>query len=175
MRIFGLVGWSGSGKTMLVVRLLPELVGRGLRVSTAKHAHHGFDIDVPGKDSYEHRIAGAHEVIVSSARRWALIHEHRGAPEPDFDSVLGHLEPVDLALVEGFKHHAHDKLEVHRAALGKPLLAPNDPHIVAVATDATLPDLACPVLDLDDVAGIADFVIAHCRLEAPAAAARGGG
>jgi molybdopterin-guanine dinucleotide biosynthesis protein B len=173
MRIFGLVGWSSSGKTTLVVRLLPELVGRGLLVSTAKHAHHGFDIDAPGKDSYEHRVAGAHQVIVSSARRWALIHEHRGAPELDFDSVLGHLERVDLVLVEGFKRHAHDKLEVHRAALGKPLLASDDAHIVAVAADAALPELALPVLDLDDTRAIADFIVAHCGLEARTGAATG--
>ena len=164
MRIFGLAGWSGSGKTTLMVRLLPELVGRGLRVSTMKHAHHDFDVDQKGKDSYEHRRAGATEVLVSSARRWALMHELRDAAEPAPEELMAHMTPVDLLIVEGFKTHAHDKLEVHRPALGKPLLCRDDKRVVAVASDAALPGLALPRLDLNDVPAIADFVIAHCGL-----------
>ena len=164
MRIIGLAGWSGSGKTSLVVRLLPVLVARGLRVSTIKHAHHEFDVDTPGKDSYEHRAAGAHEVLVASARRFALMHELRDAPEPTLEELVARLAPVDLLIVEGFKRHAHDKIEVHRPAVGKKLLAPEDPHIVAVASDAALEGLAVPRLDLDDTAAIADFVVKHTRL-----------
>ncbi len=164
MRIIGLAGWSGSGKTSLVVRLLPVLVARGLRVSTIKHAHHEFDVDTPGKDSYEHRAAGAHEVLVASARRFALMHELRDAPEPTLEELVARLAPVDLLIVEGFKRHAHDKIEVHRPSVGKKLLAPEDPHIVAVASDAALEGLAVPRLDLDDTAAIADFVVRHTGL-----------
>src|SRR5918911_3749772 len=135
MRIFGLAGWSGSGKTTLMVKLLPEIRRRGLAVSTVKHAHHAFDVDQPGKDSYEHRRAGATEVLVSSANRWALMHENRGAPEPSLEALLAKLVPVDLVLVEGFKRHAHFKLEVHRPSLGKPLLCVDDPWIIGVASD----------------------------------------
>ena len=170
MRILGLVGYSGSGKTTLLVRLLPELVGRGYRVSTMKHAHHGFDVDQPGKDSHEHRQAGATEVLVTSARRWALMHENRDAPEPRPQDLIGHMTPVDLLLIEGFKREPHAKLEVHRQAIGKPLLARADPSIVAVASDGALEDLAIPVLDLNDVGAIAAFIIAHCGLVRPAAA-----
>ncbi len=167
MKIFGVAGWSGSGKTTLVVRLLPELVGRGITVSTMKHAHHDFDIDKPGKDSYEHRRAGATEVLVSSTHRWALMHEHRGTTPPDSAALLRHMAPVDLVLIEGFKTETHDKLEVHRRARGAPLLCVDDRRIVAVASDDALPDLDLdiPVLDLDDIPGIADFVIAHCGLK----------
>jgi molybdopterin-guanine dinucleotide biosynthesis protein B len=164
MRVFGLAGWSGSGKTSLVVRLLPELISRGLTVSTVKHAHHAFDIDKPGKDSWEHRAAGAAEVMISSANRWALMHEHRGAPEADLETLIGHMSPVDLVLVEGFKTHPHPKLEIHRPSVGKPLLCHDDPHIVAVASDTKLAGLDLPLLDLDDTAAIADFVVAHCKL-----------
>jgi molybdopterin-guanine dinucleotide biosynthesis protein MobB len=164
MRTFGLAGWSGAGKTTLVVRLLPELIGRGLTVSTLKHAHHSFDVDQPGKDSHAHRMAGAAEVLVASAHRWALMHEHRGAPEPTAAELMRHMTPVDLVLIEGFKREAHDKLEIYRHANGKPLLYPDDPHIVAVASDVPLPDLRLPRLALDDVAGIADFIVAHCGL-----------
>jgi molybdopterin-guanine dinucleotide biosynthesis protein B len=165
MRVFGLAGWSGSGKTNLVVRLLPELISRGLSVSTVKHAHHAFDVDKPGKDSWEHRAAGAREVMVSSANRWALMHEHRGAPEADLETLIAHMSPVDLLLVEGFKTHPHAKLEIHRPSLDKPLLCRDDPHIVAVASDAQIAGLDVPLLDLDDTASIADFIIAHCRLK----------
>jgi molybdopterin-guanine dinucleotide biosynthesis adapter protein len=166
MRVLGLAGWSGSGKTTLVARLLPELTRHGLAVSTVKHAHHSFDLDQPGKDSWRHREAGASEVMIASERRWALIHEHRGAPEPPLDALIGKMTPVDLLLVEGFKRGDHDKLEVHRPALGKPLLCHDDPRIVAVASDSPVPGLAVPVLALDDVAAIARFIIAHCRLKA---------
>ncbi|HZB92413.1 MAG TPA: molybdopterin-guanine dinucleotide biosynthesis protein B [Stellaceae bacterium] len=166
MQVFGLAGWSGSGKTTLVARLLPELTRRGLSVSTMKHAHHSFDLDQPGKDSWRHREAGASEVLIASERRWALIHEHRGAPEPPLEALVRRMTPVDLLLVEGWKRGSHAKLEVHRPSLGKPLLAPDDPHIVAVASDGPVPGLAVPLFALDDVAGIAGFVLAHCRLKA---------
>ncbi len=169
MKIFGLAGWSGSGKTSLMVRLLPELVGRGLRVSTMKHAHHAFDVDKPGKDSFEHRQAGATEVLVTSANRWALMHELRGAPETEMEALVARMTPVDLLLIEGFKHHAHDKLEVFRRDVGKPLLCVSDPRIVAVASDGAVPEARVPVIDLDDTRAIADFVVAHCGLaRAPA-------
>ena len=166
MKIFGLAGWSGSGKTTLMVKLLPELTGQGLSVSTIKHAHHGFDVDQPGKDSFAHRAAGASEVMVSSASRWALMHELRGAPEPTVEDLIRHMTPVDLLIVEGFKSHAHDKLEVHRASLGKPLLAESDPHVVAVASDRPLAGLKVPVLDINDASAVAAFIIAHCGLVA---------
>jgi molybdopterin-guanine dinucleotide biosynthesis adapter protein len=137
MRIFGLAGWSGSGKTTLMTALIPELVSRGLTVSTLKHAHHAFDIDQPGKDSWRHRQAGAREVMISSQNRWALMHELRGAPEASFEDLARQMSPVDLLLVEGFKRHAHPKIEVYRPSLGKPLLHPEDPLIVAIASDAS--------------------------------------
>jgi molybdopterin-guanine dinucleotide biosynthesis adapter protein len=164
MRMFGLAGYSGSGKTSLMVRLIPELVGRGLRVSTMKHAHHGFDVDQPGKDSYEHRQAGASEVLVTSARRWALMHENREEAEAKPEALILHMSEVDLVLVEGFKREAHDKLEIYRPALGMPLIAREDRTVVAVASDAPVAGLAVPVIDLNDTAAIADFIVAHCRL-----------
>lgn len=159
MRVIGLAGWSGAGKTTLLVRLIPELKSRGLTVSTVKHAHHGFEIDKPGKDSFEHRAAGAREVLVASARRWALVHELRGEPEPALPELLARLGPVDVVIVEGFKAHPHPKIEVHRAANGKPFLFPDTPDIVAVATDGPVPAGAPPLLPLDDVAPIADAVL----------------
>lgn len=164
MKVFGLAGWSGSGKTTLLVRLIPALVARGLSVSTIKHAHHAFDVDRPGKDSHSHRLAGAREVMVSSANRFALMHELRGAPEPTVEELVARMSPVDLLLIEGFKHHAHDKLEVHRPALGKPLLAPGDPRVVAVASDVPLGGLPVPRLPLDDIEAIAGFVVDRCGL-----------
>ena len=164
MKVFGLAGWSGAGKTTLVRALIPALGRRGLRVSTLKHAHHAFDIDTPGKDSYEHRQAGASEVLVASANRWALVHELRGAPELTSEQLISRMTPVDLLLIEGFKRDAHDKLEVHRPSLGKPLLCTADPHVVAVASDAPMPGLSVPRFDLDDVEAIAAFIIAHCDL-----------
>jgi molybdopterin-guanine dinucleotide biosynthesis protein B len=161
MRVIGLSGWSGSGKTTLLAALIPVLVGRGLTVSTVKHAHHSFDVDQPGKDSYVHRQAGAREVLVSSERRWALIHEHRGAPEPGLCALLARLEAVELVLIEGFKRDPHPKIEVHRAELGKPLLYPQDSHIIAIASSPPLPDAVIPHVDLNDVEAIADLVERH--------------
>lgn len=155
MRIIGLAGWSGAGKTTLVSKLVPYLVGQGLRVSTLKHAHHRFDIDQPGKDSYQHRMAGATEVLVSSANRFALVHELRGEPEWTLQELLGRLAPVDLVLVEGFKRERHPKIEVFRSGNGKPALHPGDPHIVGIATDQPFPELALPQVHLDDIAAIA--------------------
>jgi molybdopterin-guanine dinucleotide biosynthesis protein B len=164
MPVFGLVGWSGSGKTTLMERLLRELVSRGLRVSTFKHAHHGFDIDAPGKDSHRHREAGATEVLIASAGRWALLHESRGEPEPDVDRLVERMTPVDLLLIEGFKRHRFEKLEVHRPSLGKPLMQPGEPTIVAVASDAPVEGATVPVLDLGDPRQIADFVLGRCGI-----------
>lgn len=161
MRVFGLAGWSGSGKTTLMCRLIPVLVGRGLRVSTIKHAHHAFDVDQPGKDSYEHRAAGATEVLIGSAARYALMHELRGAPEPELAELLTRMSEVDLVLVEGFKRSGHPKLEVYRSVVGKPPLWPSDGAVVAVASDAPLPDCARPVLNLDDIEAIADLVVSQ--------------
>jgi len=161
MRIFGLAGWSGSGKTTLMTALIPELVSRGITVSTLKHAHHSFDVDQPGKDSWRHRQAGAGEVMVSSQNRWALMHELRGMPEPSFDELVRRMSPVDLLLVEGFKRHPHPKIEVYRRSLGKPLLHPEDPFVVAVASDAMLPGLALPLLPLSDAGAIAAFILDH--------------
>lgn len=163
MRLIGLAGWSGSGKTTLLAKLLPVLIARGRSVSTLKHAHHEFDIDKPGKDSHTHRLAGAREVLISSARRWALMHELRTEPELSLQELLTHLSPVDLVVVEGYKTQTHPKLEVHRASVGKPLLYPNDPHIVAVASDTRPPSLSLPFADLNDVEAIADLVDEFAR------------
>lgn len=165
MRIIGLAGWSGAGKTTLLVKLIPCLVGRGVRVSTLKHAHHAFDVDRPGKDSHAHRQAGASQVLVASARRWALMTELREAPEPGLFDLLPRLDPVDLVLVEGFKRDRHPKIEIHRAANGKPWLHPADPRIVAVAADVPPPPGAPHPLRLDDVDAIADAAL---RLAEPA-------
>ena len=159
MRVFGLAGWSGSGKTTLMVNLLPEIIARGITVSTVKHAHHEFDIDRPGKDSYEHRRAGATEVMISSANRWALMHELRGVKDPPLEMLIDHMSPVDLLLVEGFKWEAHPKIEVHRQAINKPLLQPDYPHIIAVASDKDLPKVNVPVLPLGDAVVITDFIL----------------
>jgi molybdopterin-guanine dinucleotide biosynthesis protein B len=161
MHIIGLAGWSGSGKTTLVTKVIPRLLARGLEVSTLKHAHHGFDVDQPGKDSHRHRVAGATEVLVASGSRWALVHELRGKPEPRLAVLLQKLTPVDLVLIEGYKRERHPKLEVYRAAVGKPLLYPDDPAIVAVASDEPLPGAGIPVVDLDDIERIADILIRH--------------
>jgi molybdopterin-guanine dinucleotide biosynthesis protein B len=170
MRIIGLAGWSGSGKTTLLTKVIPRLVERGLRVSTLKHAHHDFDIDQPGKDSHNHRVAGATEVLIGSERRWALMHELRGGTEPRLAALLQKLSPVDLVLIEGYKREPHPKLEVHRAAVGQPLLHLNDPSIVAIASDAPLLGITIPQLPLDDVERIADMLI---RYAAPFDAAAG--
>jgi molybdopterin-guanine dinucleotide biosynthesis protein B len=167
MRIIGLAGWSGSGKTTLLVKVIPRLVARGLAVSTVKHAHHAFDIDQPGKDSHSHRMAGATEVLVGAASRWALVHELRGAAEPTLCALLERLSPVDLVLIEGYKREPHPKLEVYRAAVCKPLLHPDDPAIVAIAADEPLPAARVPVVDLDDIERIADLLIRHAAPLAP--------
>ena len=161
MRVVGLAGWSGAGKTTLLTAVIPVLVGRGLKVATVKHAHHSFDIDQPGKDSWLHRQAGANEVAIVSSRRWALVHELRAEPEPSLAEILAQLGPADLVIVEGFKRHAYPKLEVFRASIGKPLLHPDDDCIVAVATDAALPQAQVPVLMLEDIEGIANVLQAE--------------
>jgi molybdopterin-guanine dinucleotide biosynthesis adapter protein len=161
MRVIGLAGWSGSGKTTLITKVIPVLVGRGLKVATIKHAHHEFDIDRPGKDSWQHREAGASEVVVASSRRWALVHELRNEAEPPLAELLAKLSPADLVIIEGFKSHAHPKLEIYRAAVGKPLIYPQDDCIVAIASDQPLPQAQLPVLVLDDVAGIANVLLAE--------------
>jgi molybdopterin-guanine dinucleotide biosynthesis adapter protein len=161
MRIIGLAGWSGAGKTTLLAKVIPRLNARGLSVSTVKHAHHAFDIDQPGKDSHVHRQAGATEVLISSAKRWALVHELREEAEFQLDALLAKLAPVDLVVVEGFKARPHPKLEVYRAVVGKPPLHPDDPHIVAVASDAALPGARVPVVALDDVEAVAEVLVAR--------------
>ena len=163
MKVFGFAGWSGSGKTTLIEKLIPRFVKRGLRVSLIKHAHHSFDVDHPGKDSYRHRLAGAAEVLVTSSRRWVLMHELRGAQEPSFEDQVKHLSPCDLLIVEGFKYAPIPKLEVWRAETGEGLLHPQDPHIVAVASDTKV-DTKLPMLDLNDDAGIAEFIVQHLKL-----------
>jgi molybdopterin-guanine dinucleotide biosynthesis adapter protein len=160
MRVIGLAGWSGAGKTTLLARLIPALTARGLAVSTIKHAHHAFDLDQPGKDSHTHRAAGATEVLVSSARRFALMHELRGEAEPGLAELMRKLAPVDLVIVEGFKRGPQPKIEVYRAVVGKPLLHPNDPHIVAVASDTPLA-APLPVIPLDAIERIAEVMLAH--------------
>ena len=157
MKVLGIIGWSGSGKTTLLVALLPLFRARGLTVSTIKHAHHGFDMDRPGKDTYRHREAGAHEVLVASGSRWALLHEVAGE-EPGLPELLGKLDPVDLVLVEGFKAHPYPKLEVHRPSLGKPPIWPEAPDVVAVATDARLDPGARALLSLNDPAAVMRWI-----------------
>jgi molybdopterin-guanine dinucleotide biosynthesis adapter protein len=154
MKVIGLAGWSGAGKTTLLARVIPHLLGKGLRVSVIKHAHHSFDVDVPGKDSWVHRQSGATEVLVSSGRRWALMHELRGAPEPRLPELLKRMSPVDLVIVEGFKSEPHRKIEVHRAANGKAMLFPDDLGIAGIATDAEV-KTTLPVAHLDDIPAIA--------------------
>ena len=161
-RVIGFAGWSGAGKTLLLTRLIPVLKARGLSVSTLKHAHHSFDIDTPGKDSFRHREAGASEVLIASGARWALMHELRGAPEPGLHELLGHMSPVDLVLIEGFKRQAHVKIEVHRQANAKPWLYTEDASIGAVASDVAPPaGCALPWVDLNDYDAIADTVQAQ--------------
>ena len=161
MRVIGLAGWSGAGKTTLITKVIPVLKRRGLKVATVKHAHHEFDLDRPGKDSWLHREAGASEVAVVSSRRWALIHELNGEPEPPLADILAKLSPVDLVIIEGFKRLAHPKLEIYRAGVGKPLIYPEDDCIVAIASDAPLPQAQLPVLMLDDVEAIASVLQAE--------------
>lgn len=159
MKVYGVIGWKNSGKTGLMERLVGVITGRGLSVSTVKHVHHAVDLDQPGKDTFRHRQAGAREVVLASARRLAILSEHRDAPEPDLAEVLARLAPVDLVLVEGYKRDAHLKIEVFRAETGQSLIQPGDPLVRAVATDLALTGLAVPVLDLNDAIGVADFIL----------------
>jgi molybdopterin-guanine dinucleotide biosynthesis adapter protein len=163
MKIFGFAGWSGSGKTTLIEKLIPLFVERKFKVSLIKHAHHTFEVDQPGKDSYRHRQAGCTEVSVSSSRRWALVHELHGAGEPGLEELIMSIAPCDLLLVEGFKRQKLPKLEVYRASTGESLLHPQDPDIVGIATDSKL-ETALPQFDLDDARGIAGFVLRHVGL-----------
>lgn len=164
MKLWGVVGWKNSGKTGLMERLVAEFTARGLVVSTIKHAHHTVDIDQPGKDSWRHRQAGAQEVILSTGKRWALMHELRDAPEPALEDLVARLSPCDLVLVEGYKRDGHPKVEAHRAATGQPLLAPGDPTIRAVASDAAPDPAGRPLFHLDDTSAIADFIAAALEL-----------
>ena len=163
-KVLGIVGWSGSGKTTLIIKLIPELNRRGLKVATLKHAHHNFDVDVPGKDSYEHRKAGAAEVIVSSARRWVQMHEVGDGTEATLEQLLQRLSPCDVVLIEGFKTDRHPKMEVFRKDAQQPALYPEDKRIVAVASDQGLVDATVPVVDLNNVGAVADLV---CKCAEP--------
>lgn len=160
MKVFGFAGYSGSGKTTLIEQLIPRFVMRGLRVSLIKHAHHLFEIDRPGKDSYRHREAGASEVLITSDQRWVLMNELRGAPEPTLERQLERFSPCDLVLVEGYKHAAIPKIEIHRPAIGKPMLHPSDQNIVAVACDSPV-NTTLPVLDLNQPDTIVDFIVEY--------------
>jgi len=162
MRVYGVIGWKNAGKTSLMERLVAEITGRGFSVSTVKHVHHSVDLDQPGKDTFRHRAAGAREVVLASADRFALLVEHQG-PEPELPAVLARLAPVDLVLVEGYKRDVHPKVEVWREATGQPLIQPDDPQIRAVATDAPL-SLPVPVLDLNDTKAVADFILREAGL-----------
>lgn len=164
MRVWGVTGWKNAGKTGLMERLVAEISGRGLEVSTVKHAHHDTDIDQPGRDSYRHREAGAREVMLASPRRWALMHELRGAAEPPLADLLARLSPVDLVLVEGFKREPHPKVEAYRAGNGKPPLAGGNEWVRAIASDASLPQASVPVFALDDTRAIADFILREAGL-----------
>jgi len=163
MKIFGFAGWSGSGKTTLIEKLIPLFVQRGLKVSLVKHAHHSFDVDQPGKDSYRHRHAGCSEVLVTSSKRWVLMHELRGAPEQGFDELIRQISPCDLLLVEGFKREKLPKLEVYRASVGESLLHPQDPDVVAIASDKPV-ETRLPQLDLNDAPAIASFILKQVGL-----------
>jgi molybdopterin-guanine dinucleotide biosynthesis protein B len=160
MKVFGFAGWSGSGKTTLIEQLIPRFARAGLRVSLVKHAHHSFDVDQPGKDSYRHREAGCKEVLVSSDQRWVVMHELRGEPEPALDEQIKRISPCDLLLIEGYKRYPMPKLEIYRAANGKPLLHPDDPRIVAIAADVAI-ETKLPRFALDDYDPIADFILAY--------------
>lgn len=165
MKVFGFAGYSGAGKTTLIEKLIPCLVGDGLRVSLIKHAHHGFDLDRPGKDSYRHREAGATEVFLVSSQRWVLMHELREDAEPTLEEQLARMSPCDLVLVEGFKYTRIPKIEIYRAANGKPLIYPENPNVIAVATDDAGLEAPLPLLDLDAPRQIADFILKHLELK----------
>ena len=163
MKLFGFAGYSGSGKTTLIEQLIPLLIARNLKVSLIKHTHHDFDLDQPGKDSWRHRQAGASEVLLAGGQRWALLHEQRQEPEPTLAQLCERMAPCDLLLVEGFKRESIPKLEIHRPALGKPLLHPLDPHIVAIASDTPI-STALPQLNLNQPPDIAAFILNHLQL-----------
>jgi molybdopterin-guanine dinucleotide biosynthesis adapter protein len=163
MKVIGIAGWSGAGKTTLISRVIPYLRQQGLRVSVIKHAHHAFDVDVPGKDSWVHRQSGAEEVLVSSARRWALMHELRGAGEPELPELLRKMSPVDLVVIEGFKSEPHPRIEVYRKASGKPPLFPDDPAIAGIATDVAI-KTTLPLVDLEDIPAVAAMM---CKYALP--------
>jgi molybdopterin-guanine dinucleotide biosynthesis protein B len=163
-KVIGVAGFKNAGKTTLVEKLVRELSQRGYRVSTVKHAHHSFDIDHEGRDSFRHRQAGASEVAVISSQRWAIIHELRDEPEPSFDAILAKLASSDLVIVEGYKHGSHDKIEVRNLALDHPKLAGGDPTIVAIAANGALADAPVPVFDRDHVEALADFIVTHMRI-----------
>lgn len=163
MRIYGIVGYKNAGKTGLMERLVTEISARGFTVSTLKHAHHVFDVDQPGKDSHRHRTAGAHQVLLSSRKRWALMTELRGHDEPPLADLLARLDPVDLVLVEGYKRDTHPKVEAYRSETGNPILAHSDPTVRAMASDTAI-DLDRPVFDLNDTKAIADFILAEVGL-----------
>jgi molybdopterin-guanine dinucleotide biosynthesis adapter protein len=162
MNIYGIIGWKNAGKTSLMERLVTHITALGFTVSTVKHVHHDVDLDQPGKDTFRHRAAGAREVVLASAHRFAILHEHRG-PEPDLSAVLARMAPVDLVLVEGYKRDAHAKVEVFRTGEGRALIAPGDPTVRAVATDTAV-DVAVPVIDLNDTAAVADFILREVGL-----------
>jgi|TARA_B100001750_G_scaffold216179_1_gene200655 molybdopterin-guanine dinucleotide biosynthesis protein B len=165
MRIFGIIGWSGSGKTTVITKLIPEITARGYKVSTIKHTHHAFDVDKPGKDSYSHRLAGATEVLVGSAKKWALIHEKKKDNEEDnINTLVSRMEKVDLVLVEGFKNLNHSKMEIFRKDLKKPTLFDNDNSIVALISNSEIPEAGIPRFTPSDIKGIADFIVNHCAL-----------
>ncbi|RED12698.1 molybdopterin-guanine dinucleotide biosynthesis protein B [Pontivivens insulae] len=164
MRIYGVTGWKNSGKTTLMERLVADITARGFTVSTVKHAHHSFDVDHPGKDSYRHRVAGAQEVLLASRNRWALMHELRQAEEPQLSDLLVRLSPVDLVLVEGYKRDRHPKIEAHRAETGQKLIAPGDDTIRAVASDTKIEGLDRPLLPLSDARVVADFILGEVGL-----------
>ena len=163
MKVIGLSGWSGAGKTTLLTRVIPHLIKEGLRVSVIKHAHHGFDVDVPGKDSWLHRQAGAAEVLVSSGKRWALMHELRDAPEPSIYDLLRKMSPVDLVLIEGFKAARHTRIEVYRQEVGKPPLHPDNPQIAGIISDTPFPDAGRPLVKIDDIEGIVELLLAKAE------------
>ena len=163
MKIYGVTGWKNSGKTGLMERLVADMSGRGLSVSTIKHAHHSFDVDYPGKDSHRHRVAGAQEVLLASRLRFALMHEIGNEQEPSLDELMTKLTPVDIVLIEGYKTESHPKIEVHRSQTGQALIAPNDATIRAIATNADI-TLDRPVFDLDDTRSISEFILAEVGL-----------
>lgn len=167
MNIYGVIGWKNAGKTSLMERLVAEICGRGFSVSTVKHVHHDVDLDQPGKDTWRHRAAGAREVVLASASRHAILTEHRSGTEPPLHAILARLAPVDLVLIEGYKRDTHPKIEVFRAEAGHDLIQPGDPYVRAVATDAALPPLSVPRLDLNDTRQIADFILRETGLARP--------